>query len=191
MFFWIFSIFFIHNFSRETVVSQYEQAFQFSHEQISKEFIYWSDSNKIYSEANFGGKIEDNEYALVGPFTTWRIELDTSYSSKKSIIDAVKDHILQKDMGIEYPGKSTLTVASITPFNEQKVVKIELQNIVGSIVKTLNINALTGTVIDAHTSEDLTDKNIAVILSSNREVDLSELEAIELEFTGKYYPFSR
>lgn len=174
---------------KETIVSQENQVFQFYHDPLSKEFIYYSNSKEIFSDTNFGGNIENNEYAMIGPFTTWRIELDTSYSIKKSIVEAIKENILQKDMGINYPGKTTLSVASITQENEG--VRVEIQNIVGSVVKTLTVNVKKEIITDSHTNEDLTNKGITVVLPSHQEVDLSDLEAIELEFTGKYYPFLR
>lgn len=177
---------------RETIISQNDASFQFSHEQIIKEFVYYSETKKIDTEANFGHSVDnenDTLYSLVGPFTTWRIELENNYTAQKSLIDALKDNNLV-GMRIQYPGKTTLTVKSITQ-EEGGDIKIEIQNIVNIVVKTLTVNLQSGTIKD-ETGGDLTQikDQICVIFPSETQVDLSGLTSIVLEFSGQFYPFN-
>ncbi|MFC4778058.1 hypothetical protein ACFO9Q_14750 [Paenibacillus sp. GCM10023252] len=65
---------------KEQMVSSAQDVYTFKHEPVNKIFIYHTKTQEIMEEANFGVEQSDggttNEYAALGPFTTWHISID-------------------------------------------------------------------------------------------------------------------
>lgn len=69
----------------EQIVNPSGTVFSFSHEPVTKPFIYSLKSGAVVEDANFGVVQQEvggaPTYAALGPFTTWQIKVDPAYNS--------------------------------------------------------------------------------------------------------------
>jgi hypothetical protein len=84
---------------RETIVDTSGNAFVFTHAAIAKDFVYQPGAAPVISEEPDFGYVETGNsdpslnatYALVGPFTTWRVTVDRSTADLSNVTSIVME----------------------------------------------------------------------------------------------------
>ncbi|MBH5316287.1 hypothetical protein I6N90_00505 [Paenibacillus sp. GSMTC-2017] len=72
---------------KEEICSQTGDVFSFSHEPVSKSFMYNIDTNRVIEEANFGMEQGTSNYAALGPFTTWNIIINPNENDQLDLTE--------------------------------------------------------------------------------------------------------
>jgi hypothetical protein len=78
----------------ETLVDQTARKYDFKHKaQIVSAFKYHLDTRLVEFESSIGDKREGSGYALVGPFVTWRVDINEKYNPGMDLSGVTSGHL--------------------------------------------------------------------------------------------------
>jgi hypothetical protein len=178
--------------------SQDDIPFRFSHDTVPKTFRYHTqrlDPNtkrlEVDMKAEFGAVDPTDPtyskfYALPSPFTDWTITLvnDIAKPTTKGLIDALKAGFVQKGVMLQFGQHQYAVSGVVTAADGSTTVSVML---LGILVASFTVN---GQTITGKDGKPVPEPTVLLPPTNGRQIDLSGLSAIRLEFTGTSYTFS-
>lgn len=174
---------------RETLVSPQNDSYQFSHKSVTKTFTYKSESKEIEIEANFGDlDINDptrgKNFALIGPFTDWLVKVERTASTNPiNLVEAVRNNQVKEGAIVEIDSVK-YTVKSIDTKGDTTTLVVTLFG----MPKTYTIEGKK--VVDSDGNMASSSLFFPKANPNAKHVDLSNVTAIRMEFSGTFYTFT-